>query len=234
MPDDYVDLSFENSYFSRPKWMIKKYEKILPNGVKIRFGGANPEHFQINFFTTYPIHMSFTIRQEDVELHLTYDSKQEKKKHAKIFNIENEDIRKEVKKLQKQNKLIERCFPTHWWKKYGTIYRVLDTETPDFTFHQSIPLSIDPVFLKENRSTRKHITQIEFKFGFVFDVSGQQKGLLCGHEESGTIIFIKQAFLIKIINNFLNLDTLSEEIKKRREQFKEDLIKNGQWGAPTA
>ena len=229
MSNNYVNLKFESNSFPKPKWMIKKYEKILPNGVKLRFGGANPEHFQINFFTTYPIHVSFTIKQEIIELHLTYDSKQKTKEHVSILNIENDDINKTVKKLEKQKKLIERCLPTWWWKKYGSIYRVIDIETPEFIFNQPIPLSMDPTFLKNNRSTRKHITHIKFKFGFVFDRNGKQKGLLCGDEEKGLMVFIKQAFLMKIINSFVNLDTLSEEIKTKREQFKHDLIQNGKW-----
>ena len=201
----------------------KKYK--MPDGTKIRFGGANPNHFQILFIIPhYPIHISFVIRSVDIELHLTYEQNHE---HEQIFCIKNDAIKQYVEGLKKQNGIIESCHPGQWWQKYH--YRVVDVDVYTLTFHQSSPFCIDPTLLKQNKLSKSNIIKITFTFGYVFDMGGKFKGLLCGDEEHNQVIFMKEVSVKRIIEECVQLQTLDPKINAKMEQFRQNLIKKGVW-----
>lgn len=206
----------------------KKY--VMPDGTKIKFSGANPKHFQILFIIPhYPIHISFVIRPEDIEVHLTHEpnSKHKQSVHKQVLYIKNEKIKQRVEDLRKQKNVVKSHRPQQWLRQYH--YRVIDIDIHELTFYQSSPFSIDLKFLKQKRLSKKNILKIRFTFGYAFDAAGNCKGLLCGDEENSQIIFIKMIFLRQIIEEFVNLHTLAPEIKVKIEEFGRKLLADGMW-----
>ena len=210
-----------------PDWMKKgkKYQAV--DGTKIKFGGANVEHFQILFIIPhYPIHISFVVRPEGIEVHLTHQSKHEQGKHKQVFCVKKEQITQRVDDLIKKG-MIKPCRPQEWRQRYP--HNVINLDTYELTYYQSSPFHIDPKFLKQNKLSKNDIYKITFTYGYAFDPDGNGKGLLCGDEVRNRVTFVKEKVLKQIIDELVNLHALAPEIKTEIEQFREDLIKNGMW-----
>ena len=213
-----------------PKWMKKgkKYQAV--NGTKIKFGGANPDHFQILFIIPhYPIHISFVVRPDDIELHLTHQPnyKHERSEHEQVFRVKNEQIKQRVENLRKQKGAIEPYRPQKWWKQYP--HNVINVDMHELTYYQSSPFHVDLKFLKQNKLSKDDIHKIRFTFGYVYDTEGYCKGLLCGDEAHNRVIFVREVFLKQIVDELVNLHTLAPEIMTKIEQFGKKLIKDGMW-----
>ena len=219
-----------NRSINASKWMQKGKKYVVPDGTKIKFIGANPKHLQILFIIPrYPIHISFVIRPEDIELHLTHEPNHKHKQsvHESILSIKNEKIKQRVEDLRKQNGVVKSHRPQQWLQQYH--YRVIDIDIHELTFYQSSPFSIDLKFLKQKKLSKRDILKIRFTFGYAFDTAGNCKGLLCGDKENNQVIFIKAVFLRQIIGEFVNLHTLAPEIRVKIEEFGRKLFADDMW-----
>ena len=203
-----------------PKWVVKNTEQKLSDGNMVIFSGKNPnDNCIIVKDQTENIHVNFTIKKDEFELHL----KNEKTNHKEYFlNVYSSVIVQLTEYWWNKQPDLVKSFPAKNWNRTDSVIDIHSNKVPILHWKEGV-YDIDPNDVEPNSMFKEDVIKMKFKVGIIFNHHGECRGLLVAFPKKKKLILVDKQLLERVINTAIGIDTVKTRVLEAYKRFKEQI-----------